>query len=124
MGIVIGGVLIPLGLFIRGTADYFWSMIRVFGAVALTTLATGLAALAISYALVDAETVGQFVPYGNMVVDNAAFARAGTMHNFSYLGGLLGILAGAWLILRFRRQQSRETMDPAGRGARLDGENT
>jgi len=104
MGIVIGIILIPFGLLIRGNANYFWGMIRVFGIVALTTLIIGLAALAIAYGFVNTDNVGSFSRYGNEIIDNVAFARAGTMHNFSYLGGLGGIITGGIAILRLRHR--------------------
>ena len=86
MGIVIGIVLIPIGLLIRGTANYFWSMIRVFGIVAITTLVVGLTALTAAFIILDAEAVGEITRYGNEIANDVAFARAGTMHNFSYIG--------------------------------------
>ena len=104
MGIVIGIVLIPLGLMIRGNANYFWSMIRTFGIVALTTLIVGLVALSISFVIVDPATVGEFTRYNNEIDNDAAFVRAGTMHNFSYLGGLVGIITGAVAIFRQRKR--------------------
>ena len=107
MGIVIGIVLIPLGLLIKGNANYFWSMIRVFGIVALTTLVVGLGALATAFVVVDPETVGEFTRYNNAIDDDAAFTRAGTMHNFSYLGGLAGIITGAVDILSRRKRYAK-----------------
>lgn len=104
MGIVIGVILIPLGLVIRGNSNYFWGMIRVFGVVVVTTLLVGLVALAISFAVVNAENVGEISRYGNEISDDVSFARAGTMHNFSYLGGLLGIATGAFAIFRQRKR--------------------
>ena len=106
MGIVIGCILIPLGLTIRGTANYFWSMIRVFGIVTLTTLAIGLTALAIAFLTINADTVSEISRYGNQISNDVAFARAGTIHNFSYLGGLVGVITGGiaiWLQRRRRR---------------------
>lgn len=94
MGIVIGIVLIPIGLRIRGNADYFWGMIRVFGIVAVTTLVVGLGTLAIAFLIVDADTIGEITWAGNDIADDAAFARAETLHNFSYFGGLVGIITG------------------------------
>ena len=111
MGAIIGAVLIPLGLLIRGNANYFWGMIRVFGIVALTTLIVGLVALASAFLIVDPETVGEFTRYNNEIDDDAAFARAGTMHNFSYLGGLIGLITGAiaifWQRKRHRKVESQ-----------------
>jgi|694.fasta_scaffold03380_10 hypothetical protein len=104
MGIVIGIILIPLGLCIRGTQNYFWGMIRVFGVVTVTTLIIGLLALAIAFLIIDKEQVGRISRYGHEITDVVAFARAGTMHNFSYLGGFAGIISGGIAILRLRRQ--------------------
>ncbi len=105
MGVIIGAVLIPVGLVIRGSVEYFWGVIRVFGVVAVTTLLVGLAALAIAFVVVDPNTIGEFIRYHNEIVDDAAFARAGTMHNFSYLGGLVGIITGGAAIYVQRRRR-------------------
>ncbi len=105
MGIVIGIVLTPIGLVIGAPADYFRGMIRVFGVVALTTLIVGLGALTVSFLTTDAETVPHFSRHGNEIIDDLAFARAGTMHNFSYLGGLIGIVTGIVAIFRERRRR-------------------
>jgi hypothetical protein len=104
MGILIGMVLIPMGLFIRGNAPFFWVMIRVFGIVVLTTLIVGLAALAVAFVVVDAEMVGEIEIYGKKMTDDLAVVRAGTMHNFSYLGGAFGLVLGGLTILRSRRR--------------------
>ena len=109
MGIVIGIVLIPLGLVIRGNANYFWGMIQVFGVVTMTTLIVGLVSLAVAFAVVDSETVGQITQYGNEMSDDVAFARAGTMHNFSYLGGLVGIITGGVAVFWQRRRLNAAT---------------
>ena len=105
MGIVISVVLIPAGLIIRETRDYFWGMIRVFVIVASTTLLIGLVALAITFVTVDRNSAGEFTRYGNEITDDVAFARAWTMHNFSYLGGLIGIITGGIEIYRQARRQ-------------------
>ncbi len=104
MGIVIGIILIPSGLLIRGNANYFWGMIWVFGVVVMTTLTVGLAALAIAYMTLDADSVGEISRYGNEIADDVAFSVAGTMHNFSYLGGLAGIVTGGMAILWLRHR--------------------
>ena len=106
MGIVIGMILIPFGLLIRGSANYFWAMMCVFGVVAVTTLIVGLTALAIAFAVVDSEFTGEISRYGNEMSDDVAFARAGTMHNFSYLGGLVGIISGGVAVFWQRRRLS------------------
>jgi len=111
MGIVLGLVLIPLGLFIRGYANYFRGMIRVFGVVAATALVVGLAALAYAFVMVDAASVGKITRYGHEINDSVAFARAATMHNYSYFGGLAGIVTGGVAVFwqRWRMNASRTT---------------
>ncbi|MAR08695.1 MAG: hypothetical protein CL681_15210 [Blastopirellula sp.] len=104
MGIVIGVVLIPFGLLIPGTVNYIRGMLMVFGVVALTALIVGIIALTFAFLLIQPSNTPELIVYGNDIQDDAAFARAGTMHNFSYLGGLLGILTGAVMIFRLRRR--------------------
>jgi hypothetical protein len=104
MGIVIGIVLIPAGLGVPGRSNYFWTMIRAFGVVIGTTVAVGFLALAAAYLFLDAENVGEISRFGHAIENDVAFARAGTMHNCSYLGGLVGILSGGWAILKQRRK--------------------
>lgn len=94
MGIAIGAVLIPIGLVVKGAAAYFRTMIAVFVVVAVTTLAVGATAGIFAFLTLDLESVGQFTRYGNEIENDLAFARAGTMHNFGYAGGLVGIVAG------------------------------
>lgn len=63
-----------------------------------------MTALGIAWLVIDPDTIGQFTRYNNQIVDDAAFARAGTMHNFSYLGGLVGIVTGAISIWMMRKR--------------------
>lgn len=100
MGVVIGIFVIPSGLLIRETPAYFFWMLRVFGLVVITTMCFGLVALAISFLTISPTTAGELTVRGNPISDPTAFLRAGTMHNFSYLGGLLGIVVGMTSILR------------------------
>ena len=98
--------MIPMGLLIPGTKNYFWAMIRVFGIVASTTLLFGIVALSIAFITVDPNTVGEFTRYNNDIIDDAAFARAGAMHDFSYLGGFVGIITGGISVFWFRKHLS------------------
>jgi len=109
MGGVIGSILIPLGLIIHGSANYFWGMIRVFMVVTGTTIIVGLAALATAFVVIDANAAGAIFCYGHEILDDTAFARAGTMHNFSYLGGLIGIVTGGFTIFSQRKKCRRQS---------------
>lgn len=94
MGILIGAVLIPFGLKEPRPGKCFLLMVRSYAAVAFTALVVGLSALLIAFAVIDPDMAGDIRRYGNDITDDVAFARAGTMHNFSYLGGLIGIVTG------------------------------
>lgn len=108
MGLLVGIVLIPLGLIIPGNAQtYAVKMLQVFAVVTLTVLIVGLIALGLSMFLLDQEVVGEINVRGREIQDDLNFMRAGTMHNFSYLGGLIGLMAGVIAIFRIRRRQLR-----------------
>lgn len=66
MGLVIGIFLIPAGLPIRGTSQYFWCMIRVFAVVVVTTMVVGLAALFYAFIAIDVTTVEETQRYGKI----------------------------------------------------------
>lgn len=108
MGIVIGIVVIPFGLRIPGVGQYFLGTTRSFAVVALTALVVGLLALLIAFLVIDAGIAGQQTRYGNEVENDVAFLRAMTMHNCSYLGGLVGIITGCISIVARRRKILRD----------------
>lgn len=45
--------------------------------------------------------------------DKAAFITVGAMHNFSYLGGLLGLVAGIFYLLRLKKAQKAASIETA-----------
>lgn len=100
MGIVVGVFVIPFGLLIRDTYAYLCAVLRVFGLVLLTTMSFGFIALAISYVTISPADVGELSIGGNHISEPAAFMRAGMMHNFSYVGGLVGVVVGMTSLLR------------------------
>lgn len=100
MGLLMGIVLIPLGLIIPGWRNYRRGMIRAVAGAALTALAIGLGALLVGYLTYSPSVVYFSIPAG--VENPARFYLCGNMHNFSYLGGLIGILTGAVIIIRER----------------------
>jgi len=78
----------------------------------MTYLVAGLGALIVVYLIVDAETVGEFTRCGNEIADDTAVACAGTMHNFSYCGGFIGIITGSVTIFRQRRKLNASASMP------------
>lgn len=106
MGAIIGAVIVPVGLIIRGVKNYAMSVCRAFLVVVLTAITVGLTALLVSCFTIHGSTVPDYW-YPGGLVDTVAFARVGTMHNFSYLGGLLGMPTGiVYLILRRKSDDS------------------
>ncbi|WP_442505568.1 hypothetical protein SH528x_004360 [Novipirellula sp. SH528] len=100
MGLVIGTFLIPAGMLVRDNREYVIAVLRSFFVVLCTTVITGLTALLIAYFVVHPDPTEEFVFRNARISDSAAFWRDGAMHNFSYLGGLLGIATGLASILR------------------------
>jgi hypothetical protein len=107
MGLLIGVPVLLVGLILPDWKVYLGRCLIAFGVVAGTALLVGLAALVYAYfALSEADLPGYSYP--GQVTDKVAFARAGTMHNFSYLGGFLGIVTGSlYLIVERVRQTKR-----------------
>lgn len=100
MGIVIGTFLVPAGMLVRDNRAYIVAVLRSFLVVLCTTVFTGWMAFAIATLWIPSEPNEEWVFRGLAISDAAAFRRAGTMHNFSYLGGLLGIFTGLASLLR------------------------
>ena len=100
MGVVIGFFLIPAGLLIRDTNGFIVAVLRAFLVVLITTVCCGLAACFIAYAVIHADPTDRYVYRDTVISDAAAFRRAGALHNFSYLGGLIGIFTGLTSIFR------------------------
>lgn len=45
------------------------------------------------------------------LVDKNAFITVGTIHNFSYLGGLLGLVAGIYYLVRLNKLQRQQAIE-------------
>lgn len=102
MGLIIGAVLIPCAYVIRSPGRFAATVLRSLAWVAVTALIVGVGALVVALFSLHEENVAEITRYGQPIDDDVAFARAGTMHNFSYLGGLLGILSGVFAVRRGR----------------------
>lgn len=106
MGAIVSVFLLPVGLKIPGALNYFWGMIKAFCGAIVTALVVGLIALAASFVVVQIITIAPITRYGNEILDDSAFLQAGIMHDFSYFGGLLGVIAGWRTILRTIRSHN------------------
>lgn len=108
MGIVIGVFVIPCGLILRGWRSYLVQTLLSFGVVAVTAFIVGVGALTVSFFTIHPGSVPKW-PYPEGLVDTVNFARVGTMHNFSYLGGVIGIVTGIVYIV-IRRKHANKTL--------------
>jgi hypothetical protein len=98
MGFIIGIIIIPIGLIIPNWKNYFKIMLRAFMYVSLTALSIGVIALIYGLINFNINNIPEFnFPVG--VVDKVSFAVVGNMHNFSYIGGLIGIIVGIIYII-------------------------
>ena len=75
-----------------------------------TALLVGLGALVYASFTISEASLPAY-GYPSAVADKVAFARAGTMHNFSYLGGFLGIVTASLYLIVERMRQIRAAPD-------------
>jgi hypothetical protein len=108
MGLLIGLPIYIAGLFIRENGEFCRQYIRAAILVVSTALLIGLAALAIAFVSIDEHHLPTWM-VGRPVRDPVAFARAGTMHNYSYIGGFVGLLlALGSMTMAARKSQASE----------------
>ncbi len=118
MGIPIGLLVGAAGFLHRDYRRMFKVSVWSFGVVVIFTLLFGLCGLSYGYlqtaSINIAEYRGWFIP--DDVVNLRRFLCAGYMHNSSYLGGVLAIVA-AWI---FQVMVKRRTKDGTpGRAAKM-----
>jgi hypothetical protein len=98
MGLLIGVPVLLVGLILPGWQVYLPRCLMAYAVIAATALVVGLIALLYATLTIsEASLPSHWCP--PEVCDKVAFARAGTMHNFSYLGGFLGIITGSLYLL-------------------------
>jgi hypothetical protein len=101
MGLLIGVPVLIAGLVLPGWKAYLKHCLIAFAVVAATALLVGLGALVCASCTISEGSLPDYW-YPDQVADKAAFARARTMHNFSYLGGFLGIVTGSLYLILVR----------------------
>jgi hypothetical protein len=106
MGAIIGVPVLLVGLVMPDARAYWTRGLVAFAVVAATALIVGLGALTYASASITAANLPEYW-YPPGVGDRVAFARAGTMHNFSYLGGFLGGVTGSLYLVAERIRLSR-----------------
>lgn len=93
MGLIIGlPIYIAAALFIK-RERFLRSLLKATALVIGITLLFGLCALAYAAVTLSADNLPTWTE-GRSLTQPLQFARAGSMHNASYLGGMVGIIAG------------------------------
>lgn len=103
-GLIIGAVNGSIGL-IQPTSKIMLK--SVFGATIRTlgiAIAVGLLGILVGKFIISGINADWNIP--NDVIDRNAFLATGTMHDFSYIGGLIGLVFGAFYQVRMRKQHA------------------
>ena len=112
MGLLMGTPVLLVGLLMPDARTYLTRVLIAYAVVALTALVVGLGGLLWAYCSITASNLpGYWYPAG--ATDRVAFARAGTLHNFTYLGGFLGSITGSLYLVAERVRLTRRTGRPA-----------
>lgn len=108
MGLCIGLPVLSIALILPDDKTYWTCGLAAFGVVAVTAIVVGLGGLIYAcLAIPEAAIADYWCPAG--VADPVAFVRAGTMHDFSYLGGGVGIITAAVFLVLARMRLSRQS---------------
>jgi hypothetical protein len=97
MGIIIGLPLSLVALIYKKPKDMLFSTYKAYLVIIITVVIAGISG--IIYGIISISNEQPASSY--------YFTLAGTMHNFSYLGGLLGILAGIVFQIIYKLKYSK-----------------
>jgi hypothetical protein len=108
MGIPIGIILGLVGLIHSDWRAMFKVTLEAFLVTILVAFATGLLGLAYGHAYLAGKSRAEFENWyiPDNLVDFDSFIQVGSMHNFSYVGGLIGLIGGIFYsIVQWRKLQ-------------------
>lgn len=111
MGLILSPLILPVSLWKRDLGNAYGVSLKAFLIVLAVAFLTGLIGLLGATVYLDEANAGQFTRYGNVIEDNVAFARAGIMHNCSYLGGALGLIASWFYLGSLRWREARNQLN-------------
>ena len=105
VGLIIGVVLCTSSLIFRKIDNMIRAVLRAFILNIFIALVVGLIGLLYGKYILTHQTLNWWMP--DNLIDRDSFIMVGAMHNFSYLGGLLGLVLG--VILEFKNKRKWET---------------
>lgn len=92
MGLPIGLILGLIGLLHKNATQMFWSTIKAIWVTIIIAFIIGLAGLI--YGKFHLAETGVDWWFPENLIDTGNFIAVGSMHNFSYIGGIAGMIAG------------------------------
>ena len=106
-GLVIGPFIALVGFIHRDARVMLRANFKAIGITLLITALTGLTGLCYGWWFLSDGSVNRYMPEG--LLDRRHFIMVGSMHNFSYMGGALGLIGGIvyhFLVKLRSRQQT------------------
>jgi hypothetical protein len=108
VGLPIGIILGLVGLIHKNSKQMFLVSLRAIFVTIIVALITGL--IGLTYGKFYLANIGVDWWLPDNLIDTKNFIAVGSMHNFSYLGGLTGVIAG--IIYSVRQKRKYETTTP------------
>ncbi len=105
-GLIIGLIIGIIGFF-QPTAKIMWK--SSFGAIIrilLIAIGIGIVRILVGYLIISNINTNWNLPAE--LIDQKSFLTAGTMHNFSYLGGLIGLIYGILYQLKIKKANAQQ----------------
>lgn len=109
MGLPIGLILGLVGLVHKDNKQMFRVTMSAFILTMIVAFATGIAGLAFGNFYLADNGVDWLLP--DNLIDTKNFIAVGSMHNFSYLGGLTGLIAGVIYSIRQKQKFAKANPD-------------
>ncbi len=102
IGLIIGVFLGFIGLIHRNGKEMFNVTTKAIALTTVIALMTGFIGLLYGKIFLVENSPNWFLP--NNLVERGKFIMVGSMHNFSYLGGLIGLVFGILFSIREKRK--------------------
>jgi LytS/YehU family sensor histidine kinase len=102
VGLPIGIILGFVGLIHKNSKQMFYVSLKAIFVTIIVAFITGLIGLAYGKFYLANTGVNWWLP--DSLIDTKNFIAVGSMHNFSYLGGLTGVIAGVIYSIVQRRK--------------------
>lgn len=105
MGLLIGAILSFVGLIIKDAKEMLQTTFKSVFITIVTTFIMSLIGLGCGYFIFSNKPMKESRRYNIEQIENKKlFVTVGSMHNFSYLGGLIGMIGGVMMIVRKKKK--------------------